>query len=112
VSLAGVKVGDEVVVTDVIRREPWRSRVEAVGRKYATIDGEKYEIATGRKADANRQAWAWTVAAWETNQLRAALLRAVLSLRDVRISTTLSDDDVREATAMLEQVAKKLGGAS
>ena len=105
--LAGIAVGDEVVVTDVNRPGYRNLVVRMVGRKYATIDGEKYGLEDGVVADAYRHRHAFTLAQWARQQAEDALRKAIHKIVSVRFDG-LSDDEVRETTAKLEQIAAEL----
>jgi hypothetical protein len=114
VSLAGVKVGDEVVVTDVNWRQPQRTPVAKVGRVYVSTDRGSFHIENGYWQSKNYRSHrrAYTLAEWARHEAETALRMMVRKVADARSFGALSDDDLREATAILEQVAKKIGGAS
>lgn len=110
-SLAGVKVGDEVMVTALVGG-PTRAKVDSVGRKYATIGRYKYDIETGQWADKNYgfHRHAYTLAAWSRQVALRQLRDAIHALRDVRISETLSAAGAVALTADVETIARRLEG--
>ena len=111
VSLAGVKVGDDVVVWS-INSGTARARVDSVGRKYATIGRYKYDIETGQGADKDYgfHRCAYTLAAWSRQVALRQLRDTISALRDVRIAATLSEADVAALTADVEAIARRLEG--
>lgn len=109
-SLAGAKVGDEVVLTDKNERGARRARVESVGRKYATIEGRKYEIDTGVVADAHRHARAYPVEMWEREQAKESFVAAVQRLDELRRMDLgrLTTEQIREEALALDEVRCKI----
>ena len=110
-SLAGVNVGDEVVVTSLVGG-PSRCKVDSLGRKYATIGRYKYDIETGQWADKNygSHRCAYTLAAWARQVALRQLRDTLHALRDVRIAETLSEADAVALTAELDAIARRLEG--
>ena len=112
-SLAGIKVGDEVVVTDAGRSDVARDRVTAGGRKYAASGGKSYVIATGQRVDACRHACAYTVPAWERRNRGKALDDAIRKVATMPRSVVMTDEQILLVTSLLAQAATILaGGAS
>lgn len=101
-------VGDQVVLTDVNWKGPRRVCVDAVGRKYATIGRRKFDLSDGVVADAYRHTRAFTLAQWTRRELEASLDAAIRKVGEVRSFAHLTDDGIREATRMLEEVAARL----
>lgn len=110
-SLVGVKVGDEVMVTALVGG-PSRCKVDSLGRRYATIGRYKYDIETGQWADKNYgfHRCAYTLAAWSRQVALRQLRDTISALRDVRIAATLSEADVAALTADVEAIARRLEG--
>ena len=109
-SLAGVKVGDEVVTTYVSRRGERREKVAAVGRKYATIGGREYDLETGLgTGDFASHYRAYTLAGWARRELKQGLHDALTNLRSLSYKLDhLTEDEVREATATIEKLTARL----
>jgi hypothetical protein len=113
-SLAGVKVGDEVVVTIARIEAAQREKVTAVGRKYITVGGCEYAIADGswKRPGFESHRRVYTLEQWQSVELRSRLDAAILRIARMRIPASLSDCDLHEATRMLDEVARKLGGGT
>ena len=109
-TLANVKVGDDVVIVDVNRPRPKRVPVTAVGRKCLTADGEDFSRETGgwrnRQYPGHRRAY--TVEQWAHEEASDALWAAIRRLGQCRKFGALTTDEIRDVTATLEGVAKKL----
>lgn len=109
-----MKVGDVVIVTDVNRKGSLRARVDAVGRKYATIGRDKYDLTTGGGAgDYGSHYHAYTLAAWARREAEDALRDAGLYISQTwnrAALARLTDDEIREATEVLKTIAAKLRG--
>lgn len=113
-SLAGVKVGDEVVIVDRNRSGDRRAKVTAIARKYATIGGERYALETGVIADNYGHCRAYTAAEWELLQARNALESAAASLDRLRGSkfAGLSAEQIRAATSEIKSIVERLTGGA
>ena len=109
VSLVNVKVGDEIVILDV-NRPPKRVPVTAVGRKFLTAGGQDFSRETGgwrnRQYSSNRRAY--TIEQWAHEEASDALWAAIRRLGQCRKFGALTTDEIRDVTATLEGVAKKL----
>lgn len=112
-TLQGVKVGDDVIVTDVNRRGSQRAKVTAIGRKYATIGRDKYDFATGQWADRDfgSHRYAYTLAAWARRETERAFCDALGDLNGIRqIGEHVTDAELQAATKALQDIAATLRG--
>jgi hypothetical protein len=109
VTLADVKVGDKVVIVDV-NRPPKRVPVTAVGRKYLTAGKQDFSRETGGWRDRQyaHHRRAYTIEQWAHEEASEALWAAIRRLGQCRKFGALTTDEIRDMTATLEGVAKKL----
>jgi hypothetical protein len=107
--LTGVQVGDEVVIRDPNFPERRGHRVTAIGRKYATIDGDRYSLETGARADRWGGTIAYTLAQWARRGAEAALLDLMLRVRYDIDPDMLSDEAIHEITATLQSALARAG---
>jgi len=109
VSLASVKVGDEVVIVQRWNKTT-RETATTVGRKYITAGRDQFAIDTGlRKGPVHGSAVvAYTVEQWAHEEAADALWAVIRRLGQCRKFGALTTDEIRDMTATLEGVAKKL----
>ena len=108
-SLAGVKVGDTLILVGMNRRGETRVAVDAVGRKYVTVGRDKYKIENGQVADAWGHDTLHTEIAWRRICLEAEARRAVQNANDAlaRHRSKLNDDDLRTLIAACEATTRE-----
>lgn len=115
-SLRGMKVGDEIVIGQRHRRAAGRYPVTAVGRKYLTADGERFEIETGQRKGPiyGSGVHAYTILQWERRETELSLLTTANKIGDMcrRVTARLSDEDVKFFDATLRDIAARLEKAS
>lgn len=76
-------VGQSVVVTDVNRKEPMRTTVKVVGRKYFTVAGDhrtKFSLETGVEVGEYNHASAYTEEEYAEEQARESALSELREL--------------------------------
>lgn len=107
-SLVGVLVGDEVVLQR--ERETRRTRVEAVGRKWVTVEGRKFDIATGRQAPPiyGHAHVVFTLEQRAHVEAARELAGAIQKVADCESFKHLSTDDMRTITAELNAIVARL----
>lgn len=111
------KVGDEVMIHEVIGGSS-TATVEKVGRKYVTVDGLEYEIATGRwnnKHYGYHRA-CYTMAEWDRKKKVEAYLKAVRRYAEVMTShkglQSLSEIELEAETLRLNAWADQAANPS
>lgn len=108
-SLAGVKVGDELVVRDV-NFGTTRETVSAVARKYVSTARSRYDIETGRAHDAYGHKRAYTPAQWARVDARDLLREAQRKVANAVPSNALSAGEMDVLRRDLEAIVRRLEG--